>query len=246
MKSIVNSYVLYQGASVLDGQQIVVIASGFAKASANDKTGDMIQTFIMRADIEPHQAVKTGEDSSVCGSCPHRHFLGGSCYVTTHQAPLSVYRAWKRGTIPAMTDYSLFEGRLVRFGAYGDPAAVPASVWSAVASVAKGNTGYTHQLGHKAFDREILNYCMVSADTPKQAQKAHDAGLRTFRVKVEGTPLLEGEIECLADSKGLSCAECKLCHSATAEAVSIAIDVHGSKAKRYTSKFEGVTARHFA
>ena len=36
-----NSYIIYEGASLLDGAPIVVIATGFDSASENNKTGDM-------------------------------------------------------------------------------------------------------------------------------------------------------------------------------------------------------------
>ena len=232
-----NSYVLFEGQSVLDGKPIVVIATGFAQASSNVKTGNMIQTFIMRSDIEPHQAVKSGDDVTVCGNCVHRPSNGGACYVRTDQAPLSVYRAWKRGNVPVMQDFSMFENKLVRAGTYGDPAAVPMYVWRAVMRHAVANTGYTHQVEHKNFDMDILSFCMVSADTPKQAKKYHSHKLRTFRVKVEGAPTLENEVVCKADSEGLTCAQCKLCDGATKDNVSIVIDIHGAKQKRYTEKF---------
>ena len=41
-----NGYILYEGQSMIDGQDIVVIATGFDKDSKNSKTGDMIQTWI--------------------------------------------------------------------------------------------------------------------------------------------------------------------------------------------------------
>jgi hypothetical protein len=45
--------ILYQGASALDGAPIVVIANRIAAASTNSKTGAMVQTFIIRSDIDP-------------------------------------------------------------------------------------------------------------------------------------------------------------------------------------------------
>ncbi len=94
-----TGYILYDGASVYDGKPIVVIATN---KTSNDKTGDMWQTWIMRSDIEPHTAVKTGDDYSVCGECPLRPLnykkngLPKPCYVRVFQAPLSVYRKYKR------------------------------------------------------------------------------------------------------------------------------------------------------
>ena len=45
-----NGVVLYEGPSVLDGAPIAVIAT---LKSANVKTGDMIQTWIIRSDMHP-------------------------------------------------------------------------------------------------------------------------------------------------------------------------------------------------
>jgi hypothetical protein len=52
------SSILYEGPSMIDGKPIVVIAT---VGSANSKTGAMVQTWIMRQDVEPHHALKTGK-----------------------------------------------------------------------------------------------------------------------------------------------------------------------------------------
>ena len=91
--------VLYEGPSRIDGAPIVAIACRITEASGNAKTGAMVQTFIMRQDIAPHEALKTGDDSSVCGDCPLRPIHKGAtrCYVRVYQAPLSVWNAYNRG-----------------------------------------------------------------------------------------------------------------------------------------------------
>ncbi|QFS87576.1 MULTISPECIES: hypothetical protein [unclassified Marinobacter] len=228
--------ILYQGPSELDGQPIVAIATF---NSRNDKTGPMVQTWILRSDVEPQVAAKAGLDGSVCGACPHRHSLGGSCYVITHQGPLAVYRAYKRGNYEFLSAETvpLFKGRMVRLGSYGDPAAVPAIVWHGVSAISAGTTGYTHQIAHPKFNSDILRYCMVSADTPKAAAMHQKFGRRTFRVKTEDSPLLPGEVLCLSETSGLTCLACGLCNGAKAEGPSVAINVHGSFAKRYKEKF---------
>ena len=63
-----TGYVIYKGASLIDGKPIVVIAN---ISSVNAKTGNAIQTTILRDDIDPLLANKTGEDYSICGTCPH-------------------------------------------------------------------------------------------------------------------------------------------------------------------------------
>ena len=68
-----NGYILYEGQSMIDGVDIVVIATGFDKASGNSKTGgDMIQTFILVKDTDPREANKLGLDYSICGDCKLR------------------------------------------------------------------------------------------------------------------------------------------------------------------------------
>ena len=93
-----SGVVLYEGPSRIDGAPIVAIACRITDASNNEKTGAMVQTFIMRRDIAPHEALKTGDDSSVCGDCPLRPINKGAtrCYVRVYQAPLSVWNAYQR------------------------------------------------------------------------------------------------------------------------------------------------------
>ena len=73
--------ILYEGQSAIDGAPIVAIANRIIANSANAKTGAMVQTFIIRADVNPFTAIKDGRDHSICGDCPQRPFKGGKCYV---------------------------------------------------------------------------------------------------------------------------------------------------------------------
>lgn len=232
-----RGYILYEGPSILDGAPIVVIAT---MSSKNDKTGNMVQTWILRSDVSPLEATKTGEDSSVCGACPHRHYSGGACYVTVFHAPLAIYKAYKRGSYSADKNefYERIVKRRVRFGAYGDPAAVPVTIWADITKHCKGHTGYTHQIAHKHFNAAILGYTMASVDTAAQAKKVTG---RYFRVKLASDPALPREVECLADSVGKSCADCLLCDGGT-KGKSVYINVHGSKAKQYRPDLIAVSA----
>lgn len=224
-----SSTILYEGASLLDGKPIVVIATD---SSSNRKTGGMVQTWIMRADIEPHTALKTGDDSSVCGDCPHRPANGGACYVTVFQAPLAVYRAYKRGRYPK-AQAGQYTGRMVRIGSYGDPAAVPVEVWQDYTQGAAGVTGYTHQW--RTADKRLADYCMASCDTPEERPQAKASGWRTFRVRLEVEQPQAGEVVCPASEEGghkLTCDQCKACNgNLTNRRGDIVIMAHGSKAK---------------
>lgn len=230
-----SGYVLYSGPSVLDGSPIVVIATMSTK---NEKTGAMIQTWIMRSDMSPTEASQKKVDDAVCGMCPHRTSLQGACYVTLHQAPLSIYRAWKRGNYKELDQHDLihFTDKRVRLGAYGDPAAAPYSVWEKIVKASAGHTGYTHQIAHKKFDTRIATLCQISADTEKQAAAAQKKGYKTFRVKTANMRMVENEIQCLSVSHNISCLDCGLCDGSKAN---IVIDVHGRSANRF-DKFERI------
>lgn len=230
-----KGYILYEGASVLDGSPIVCIAT---METSNEKTGNMVQTWIIRSDMSPTEASKSKLDSAVCGMCPHRTSLKGACYVTLHQAPLAVYKSYKKGNYKHLDKADLvhFANKRVRMGAYGDPAAVPFQVWSGIVASCAGHTGYTHQIAHKNFDSRIATLCQISADTEKQALQAQKKGFKTFRVKTENMKMLDSEMQCLNVSHGISCLDCGLCDGSK---MNIVIDVHGSRASRF-DKFERI------
>jgi hypothetical protein len=229
-------YILYEGPSMLDGKPIVAIAT---VGSQNAKTGGMVQTWIIRSDIEPHTALKNGDDYSVCGNCKHRPVNGGACYVTVFQAPLAVYRAYKRGRY-ARAEWSgdlvaVGEGRAVRLGSYGDPAAVPVNVWRALVQRATGTTGYTHQW-HKLQPGAALSaLCMASVDTAEEREMAKMRGWRTFRVRTADESTAQGESVCPASDEGgtkLTCSQCKACNGcATGRKGDIVIQAHGAASK---------------
>lgn len=221
---------LYRGPSLLDGEEIVVILT---LSSSNAKTGDMCQTWILRTDMAPQQAVHLSLDASICGDCRHRHSLGGGCYVLPFQGPGQVYRSWAAGNYPVATPRHIrrLKGRAIRFGAYGDPAAAPISVWQRLAKVASMTTGYTHQPGQSL---DLLDHCMVSVDDEAEALFFQSRGARTFRVKRPEDPLLEGEVYCPADAaKDVQCIDCGLCSGAYRSGRSVAINVHGQRQGRF-------------
>ena len=228
-----NGYILYRGPSAIDGKPIVVIATGFTNKSSNGKTGDMIQTWILREDIAPNDAIKTGEDESICGDCQHRPALkakiqasGGKhirCYVKVWQAPLVIWKAYKRGLyqpIDAVALANLCEGRMVRLGSYGDPYAAPIALWRAMTSKALGWTGYTHQWRKAGVEWAAL--VMASADSLDEMIAAHRKGFRTFRVTAKPFENVKGvESICPASKeKGAAtdCATCRACMGTSGKA----------------------------
>ena len=216
--------VIWEGPSLLTGEPIMVIATGVhpvgskARASANAKTGDMIQVTIMRSDINPTEALKRGLDVAVCGDCIHRSKASGGladCY--THKnlrrgfAQTGTFKAHQRsGSLPF--DLARFAGRKVRFGAYGDPGAVPFEVWEEIASVASGFTGYTHQW--RTGDPRMAELFMASADTVADRRDGRHKGYRTFRVRCSDEPRMAGEVICPASVEAgvkTDCATCLQC-----------------------------------
>ena len=229
-------YVIYDGPSKYDNVDIVVIATMKTK---NTKTGKMIQTWILRKDVEPHIAVKTGQDSTVCGVCPLRPLaykankLKKPCYVISYKAPLSVYRRWKRGGYPTIKPANfrkLLQGESIRLGSYGDPASVPFNIWESI-GIGSGefkHTGYTHGYLLPNFDPRALDITMISLD-PTTPQVPDGLTGRTFRVITDTAQVLPTEILCPASEQGgrkTTCADCGLCAGLTRTAKNIAIVIH--------------------
>ena len=228
-----KGFVFYDGPSMLDNAPIVVVGT---LETSNVKTGDMVQVWILRNDVNPVEATKTGDDASICGACPHRWNTGGACYVNVGQAPNAVYKSYKAGRYPeynAEQHEHYLQHRKIRLGAYGDPAAAPFEIMEYLANVGIGHTGYTHQARHRNFDERFLDICMISADSPKQAKQWQDKGARTFRVAMVGDAMHDSEIECLSDSKGLTCLDCGLCDGNARQNKNIVIAVHGSRQSKF-------------
>ena len=110
-----NGYILQRGVSPIDGKPFVVIMT---MSTSNRKTGDMIQVWILRDDVNPVAAVATGDDITICGDCPHRKQSDGtrSCYVNVGQAPNSIWKAYKRGSYGKLSDLRLRCCTVARLG----------------------------------------------------------------------------------------------------------------------------------
>lgn len=240
-----TGYVIYQGPSLIDGSPIVAIATF---GSRNVKTGAMVQTWIIRADMDPISASRTGADAAICGTCPHRGTAapdkasgtatGRTCYVALGQAPLSVYKTFQRCRYPVATGHAaiaaLGAGKTVRVGSYGDGAAVPFYVWDSLTSAAAGHTAYTHQSGTTGAE-VVPAFYITSVDSEQAARAAWAEGARTFRVVPNVAALVKGaEVLCPASEeagKRTTCATCKLCGGAAVRAKSVAIVAHGNGAR---------------
>ena len=239
-----NGAIIFEGPSRIDGAPIVVIVTGLTNASDNTKTDDMVQSWILRADMSPLDALRTRADASICGGCPHRPKEVGfkkvkgitvrtwfkrSCYVNVAQAPTAVWKAYKRGSYRKMTAAELSAataGRLVRLGSYGDPAAAPLSVWQAYTANASAWTGYTHQWKSEKL-RDVAALCQASVDSVEEAAKARSLGLGYFRVAPIGSERLPGEEGCPASKELGAVATCASCRKCNGSGRSVVIDAHG-------------------
>ena len=229
--------VVYEGPSEINGRPIVGIITGLATPSTNKKTGPMAQLWILSAMEEPHKALKSGEDESVCGDCPARDKW---CYVVTFQGPLSIYKTWKRGGYGEYNE-GLLTGHALRLGAYGDPAALPTEILERITRPVDRYTGYTH--AWRYCDPRVKSFCMASCDTRADAVDAIRAGWRTFRVSTEPNErAIEREVSCPASEEAgnkLTCFECGACdgHRRPTVKSNIVIQVHGARSKQFIEEF---------
>ena len=233
-----RGFIFYRGVSPVDNAPIVGIA---VLKSKNIKTGNMIQTYILRSDMHPIDAIKSADDVSICGSCVHRGSASQkrTCYVDVGKSVSAIYKAFKRGSYPDMSRdlnhaANQLKGRKVRLGAYGDPAMIPADTWYELLTHADDWTGYTHQW-RQPFAQAHRELCMASADSIEDRDIARSMGFRTFRViAINAAPKLDREIYCPASPEGgnkRQCIDCTACDGALKpSAVSIAIVAHGKAA----------------
>jgi hypothetical protein len=233
----VSGLILYKGPSLINEKSIVAIATGLKGGSHNVKTGAMVQVWILAADQNPIKTYETGADEAICGDCKHGKM--GTCYVNLGQGPYAVYGAYQRDKYTEATDDLIkthFAGRTVRFGAYGDPAAIPLYVWEKILSVSERHTAYTHQW-KKDRVQPYKSFCMASVDNEKEYAEARKLGWRTFRVRLESEPVLEREFICPASheaNKRLTCQQCCACNGGD-KLGTVTIITHGTsyKPKRF-------------
>lgn len=231
-----SGFVFYRGPSALDGSPVVGIVT---LRSDNPKTGDMLQTWILRADVAPHDAVRTGDDAAICGDCPHR---GGTCYVVTFHGPLAVWRAFRAGRYPvrSLADVLAEHGRPARMGAYGDPAAIPSTAWAGIESHRR--TGYSHRWRDESA-AWLQPLAMASVDSWGELAQAETQGWRAFYVLPQDAPMPDRSpagrriVACPAVTHGATCAECRLCDGLRFpqdRRPHVAIHAHGKGAAGFT------------
>jgi hypothetical protein len=236
-----RSFIIYEGPSLIDGSPIVAIAQ---VKTGNRKTGDMVQTWVIRSDIDPITASRTGADTAICGDCPHKGTPSDkatgwakdrTCYVNLLFAPNGVFKAYRKGAYDTAQGHdaiaAIAKGKGVRLCSDGDPAACPSYVWESLTSQAEFVAAYTHNPVNP-----MPHTIMTSADNAAQAHSAWDKGERTFRVVSDLAQLIKGkEVLCPASDEAgnrATCATCKLCGGNSVKAKSVAIVAHGASKRK--------------
>jgi len=239
-----TGYVLYRGPSRFDGAPIVVVATGIKRRSGNDKTGRLVQTWILPVDartgraIPPVDAVRSGADRTVCGACPLRPANGGGCYVRLDTAPRQVAATFNAGGyvdaapayVAGIVQDHVRAGRIdgFRIGSWGDPEAVPADVWRAIVPAVRAVGGVTPGYTHAWTERYATGpaavatpadygFLMASAHGPADRLRARAAGFRAFTILRE-RETIPGAFACPASAEGgyvRTCATCGACNGIT-------------------------------
>ena len=202
--------------AVIIYQSVILVITNLIKPSTNDKTGDMVQTWLLDRDLLTAPKVFGAK----CTSCP----MVQECYVSENtMGHKSVRKATLKalGLIEGNTSYQvttleqvlpLLRGRKLRLGAYGDPSALPIEDLRALVSASDGHTGYTHF--YKEVDPAYAEFLMASVEDLASEMLAQSLGYRTYRVLRKGESdheVTDRSILCLESSKGIQCADCLVC-----------------------------------
>lgn len=240
-----NGAIFYEGESKIDGGPIVGIITGLKVRPENKKTGNLLQTWIIRQDQSPWDAVMSGNDFSVCGSCQQSRGPGktGKCYVDLGKAPHNIYDCYKKGRYPTFSSNQamdiLKEGRYLRIGAYGNPSAIPFEVWSPIVKLVKKWTGYEHLW--RLCDQRFKEICVASCETEQDLIDAKNMGWYTFRSRFSNEPVREDEFMCPASEEAnykMTCYECMACGSGgIGKAKSPTIILHGNRVQKIEVRF---------
>lgn len=231
-----SSVILWEGPSAINGKKIAVIATGLKSGSKNRKTGEhTIQIWVIPgAKGTARELSEDGKDKAICGSCPLRPVTAKKngttvCYVQkqiriSHGAA-QVVAAHQRGSYDKATtkdiEKALAKSPLVRWGAWGDPLAIPryvferSSIFRLLLSSVK-HTGYTRRwVGlDKDTSKWAQKWLMASCHNAPEAKLADAAGWRYFRTRSKTDPLIDKERACPASKEmghKLTCGTCRAC-----------------------------------
>ena len=181
-----NGRILWEGVSPFDGSPIVCIVTGLSQGSANGKTGTMLQTWILPG-ISSHTTASRMAGAPVSAATAHTPAITRDPATSSgFRLPCRCGNAYHRGSYePIGQDWHLFTGRAVRFGAAGDPAMVPAEIWSRILEFCDSHTGYSHQW-RQPWAQGLRGICQASCDGFADYLEASEAGWKCFLVAPKG------------------------------------------------------------
>lgn len=234
-----NGVVLYEGPSLYDGAPIAVILTCLVNPSRNEKTGAEGQCYVLRTDMSPGDARRSGSDGSVCNGCPLRPALLGGCYVNG-MGLASVYKAYHAGRYEnpfrfegadrgrswrrVMSSVMMSRWDL-RFGTYANMSAAPFGVMeSAVRLVVATERKWACYLSDwKTCDQRFRAFAMASVQSVEDAVLAHELGWRFYlSLLPEEAEMALGKLRALGispskcpydrnDPRSPQCVDCGLC-----------------------------------
>lgn len=234
-KSRAKGYVIERSKSPINGQDFVAILT---INSANRKTGNMAQVWILCENVNPVEAIAQGDDYAVCGNCPHRMdpTTGNrSCYVNVGQAPLAVWKAYKNKKYAENFTYEegkkILKNKKIRWGAYGDPAIINPQVFHAINGLAAGHTGYTHQW-KEPWAQVYKGDFMASCDGLQDYLNASAHGWKCFSVTPKGSTGQGKRCPATIEGSLAQCVTCSLCNGDKAD---VWVEAHGRGQKYVTA-----------
>lgn len=224
--------ILWEGKG-FNNKKAACICVGIDKPSKNVKTGEMIQAYLLGTDKGPLK--QKGKPHPVCNRCP---LIENGCYVNQGQAVAGIYKKYKRGGYSKIIDFDIFKGKKIRWGSFGEGLLVGLTLLKKVNKIVDGWTAYTHNWHYKKY-QPFKKYMMASVESLKDAQKAWDAGWRTFRIVQSVEDKTANEIICPATpyykektGKTIQCIDCMLCSGTNSKSPkSVVIVAHGNAAK---------------
>lgn len=269
-----KTLVIYAGPSQMPGPGYGEPIVAFLTAGSNNKkTGPMPTIWVMHAEVDPWEAVRTGMDAAVCGGCPQRKLaepgpdgkrLVPQCYTYGNvlRAASTMLKAYHKGNYLDGTGYSARQlaeylsacahfgaAKAIRSCAYGDMAALPPAVWdrldSARRHVGLGVRGYTHQWARASHLKQTH---MASVHDTGGSALAQFEGWRTFLSNDFTAGVAPPDhVLCPASKEAnhlTNCTACTLCSGAHRKtAPSVYIPDHGHNAKGKRLSLFGKEAR---